>query len=274
MDAAGLLKKQGWRGLGHSLDTENKGLRKPLLVSKKVDVLGIGINKSDVIQGQWWLKAFDSSLKDFGTGKKSILANVKEQGIKRGGLYGRFVQGEGVAGTIGVVDPKIAALASAVGPAVGVKRKAEDSDEEDQIGKKKAKKDKKEKRRSKSSSESSSDDEKKARRAAKKVKKSATTDENTSDATTKKSKSKKEKANKSLDGLPEDKRKQYEERATAKGLTLEQYFSQRQVKNLEAKESRRSGTTTPATEPASEDSAKDDKKKEKKSKKDKKSSKK
>lgn len=273
MDAAELLKKQGWRGLGHSLDSNNKGLRKPLLVSKKVDVLGIGINKADVIQGQWWLKAFDSSLKDFGTGKKSILANVKDHGIKRGGLYGRFVQGEGVAGTIGVVDPKIAALASAVGPAVGVKRKAEDDEDEDKTEKKKAKKDKKEKKRSKSTSDSSSDDdEKKARRAAKKAKKSATTDEDTSDAaTTKKSKSKKDK---SLDGLPEDKRKQYEERAAAKGVTLDQYFSQRLTKNLEAKEARRSGTTTPATEPASEESAKDDKKKEKKNKKDKKSSKK
>ncbi|KAH0273721.1 hypothetical protein KCU91_g5762, partial [Aureobasidium melanogenum] len=273
MDAAGLLKKQGWRGLGHSLDNNNKGLRKPLLVSKKVDVLGIGINKADVIQGQWWLKAFDSSLKDFGTGKKSILANVKDHGIKRGGLYGRFVQGEGVPGTIGVVDPKVAALASAIGPATGMKRKAEDDEDEDKTEKKKAKKDKKDKKRSKSTSESSSDDdEKKARRAAKKAKKSATTDEDTSDAaTTKKSKSKKDK---SLDGLPEDKRKQYEERAAAKGVTLEQYFTQRLAKNLEAKEARRSGTTTPATEPASEDSAKDDKKKEKKSKKDKKSSKK
>jgi nucleolar protein TMA23 len=266
MDAAGLLKKQGWRGVGHSLDSNNKGLRKPLLVSKKVDVLGIGINKADVIQGQWWVKAFDSSLKDFGTGKRSILANVKDHGIKRGGLYGRFVQGEGVAGTIGVVDPKIAALASAVGPAVGVKRKAEDDEDEDKTEKKK------EKKRSKSTSDSSSDDEKKARRAAKKAKKSATTDDNTSDAaTTKKSKSKKDK---SLDGLPEDKRKQYEERAAAKGVTLDQYFSLRLAKNLEAKEARRSGTTTPATEPASEDSAKDNKNKEKKTKKDKKSSKK
>ncbi|TIA57201.1 hypothetical protein D6C83_03864 [Aureobasidium pullulans] len=263
MDAAGLLKKQGWRGLGHSLDSDNKGLRKPLLVSKKVDVLGIGINKADVIQGQWWLKAFDSSLKDFGTGKKSILANVKEQGIKRGGLYGRFVQGEGVPGTIGMVDPKVAALASAVlPPATGVKRKAED-DDEDKAEKKKAKKEKKDKKRSKSTSDSSSsDDEKKARHAAKKAKKSATASEDNSDATTKKSKSKKDK---SLEGLPEDKRKQYEERAAAKGVTLEQYFSLRQVKNLEAKESRRSGTTTPATEPASEESSKEDKKKEKKS---------
>ncbi|CAD0021673.1 unnamed protein product [Aureobasidium pullulans] len=248
-----------------------QGLRKPLLVSKKVDVLGIGINKADVIQGQWWLKAFDSSLKDFGTGKKSILANVKEQGIKRGGLYGRFVQGEGVPGTIGMVDPKVAALASAVLPATGVKRKAED-DDEDKAEKKKAKKEKKDKKRSKPTSDSSSsDDAKEARRAAKKAKKSATASEDNSDATTKKSKSKKDK---SLEGLPEDKRKQYEERAAAKGVTLEQYFSLRQVKNLEAKESRRSGTTTPATEPASEESSREDKKKEKKSKKDKKSSKK
>lgn len=271
MDAAGLLKKQGWRGLGHSLDSNNKGLRKPLLVSKKVDVLGVGINKADVIQGQWWLKAFDSSLKDFGTGKKSILANVKDHGIKRGGLYGRFVQGEGVPGTIGVVDPKVASLASAVGPATGMKRKAENEEDEDKTEKKKARKDKKDKKRSKSNSDSSSDDEKKARRAAKKAKNAATTDEDTAyAATTKKSKSK----DKSLDGLPEDKRKQYEERAAAKGVTLEQYYIQRLAKNLEAKEARRSGTTTPATEPASEDSAKDDKKKEKKSKKDKKLSKK
>lgn len=267
MDAAGLLKKQGWRGTGHSLDSSNKGLRKPLLISKKIDVLGVGINKHDVIAGQWWMKAFDSSLKDFGTGKKSILSTVKDHGIKRGGLYGRFVKGEGVPGTIGVVDPRVAAIAVTG----GTKRKAEDSEDEQEA--KRAKKDKKDKKRAKttSSSSSSSDDDKKQRRAAKKAakaNKSTPTSEDPSDATTRRGKSKKEK---SLDGLPEDKRKQYEERAAAKGLSLQEYFAQRQVKNLEAKESRRSGATTPTTtaasEPVSADSAKEDKKKkEKKSK--------
>jgi nucleolar protein TMA23 len=235
MDAAGLLKKQGWRGLGHSLDSSNKGLCKPLLVTKKVDVLGIGINKSDVIAGQWWLKAFDSSLKDFGTGKKSILSNVKEHGVNRGGLYGRFVQGEGVPGTFGLVDAKVAAVASAaLLPSVTA--------------------------------------------VEKKKKRKADGDNDDNDERTERKKAKKEK---SLLDLPEEKRKQYEERAAAKGLSVETYFSLRQVKNLEAKAIRRSGTSTPVTtttttttEPISKDSTKGEKKKDKKSsKKDKKPSK-
>ena len=253
MDAEGYLKKHGWRGSGHSLDTNNKGLRKPLLISKKVDVLGVGINKHDVIADQWWMKAFDSSLKDFGTGKKSLLSQVREHGVKRGGLYARFVQGEGVPGTIGKVEPQVAAVAVNVvnGEAKGIKRKANGSEDEEQT--KRQKKDKK-KRNKSSSDSSSSDDEKKQRRAAKKE-----------------AKAKKQKDDKTLDGLPEDKRKQYEERAAAKGLTVEQYFTLRLAKNLTAKEARRSGTTTPASEPVSEDSESQKRKKEKK---DKKSSKK
>ena len=40
MDASSYLKRHGWRGDGHSLDHTGRGIRKPLLVSKKVDVLG------------------------------------------------------------------------------------------------------------------------------------------------------------------------------------------------------------------------------------------
>ncbi|KAF2169110.1 hypothetical protein M409DRAFT_20338 [Zasmidium cellare ATCC 36951] len=99
MDAAGYLKRQGWRGDGHSLDHTGRGIRKPLLVSKKVDVLGIGLNKHAAVSDQWWMRAFDQGLKDLGTGKRSALADVREKGMAYGGLYGRFVQGEGVAGT-------------------------------------------------------------------------------------------------------------------------------------------------------------------------------
>lgn len=101
MDSAAYLHRQGWRGHGHSLDHSNNGLKKPLLVSKKVDVLGVGLNKHAAVSDQWWLKAYDQGLKDFGTGKQSVLGNVQKHGVNRGGLYGRFVKGEGVPGTIG-----------------------------------------------------------------------------------------------------------------------------------------------------------------------------
>lgn len=100
MDSAAYLKKQGWRGKGHSLDHTDRGIKNPLLVSKKVDVLGVGINKHAAVSDQWWLRAYDAGLKDFGTGKESTLSTVKSQGVNRGGLYGRFVRGEGVQGTI------------------------------------------------------------------------------------------------------------------------------------------------------------------------------
>nr|POF17122.1 protein tma23 [Quercus suber] len=107
MDAQAYLRKHGWRGDGHSLDQSGRGIKKPLLVSKKVDVLGLGLNKHAAVSDQWWLRAFDNGLKNFGTGQESMLAAVQKHGVNRGGLYGRFVQGEGVAGTfeMPVVSP-------------------------------------------------------------------------------------------------------------------------------------------------------------------------
>lgn len=99
MDASSYLKRHGWRGDGHSLDHTGRGIRKPLLVSKKVDVLGVGLNKHAAVSDQWWMRAYDQGLKDLGTGKTSALSNVRENGMAYGGLYGRFVKGEGVAGT-------------------------------------------------------------------------------------------------------------------------------------------------------------------------------
>ena len=101
MDASAYLQKQGWRGSGHSLDRTDRGIKKPLLVSKKVDVLGVGLNKHQAVSDQWWLRAFDQGLKTFGTGQESALGNVQKHGVNRGGLYARFVQGEGVPGSIG-----------------------------------------------------------------------------------------------------------------------------------------------------------------------------
>ena len=102
MDAKSYLMRHGWGGTGTSLHPDKShALKKPLLISKKVDVLGVGLNKNDAISDQWWMRAFDASLKDFGTGNKGLLGSVKEHGVKRGGLYGRFVKGEGVPGTIG-----------------------------------------------------------------------------------------------------------------------------------------------------------------------------
>ncbi|TKA76825.1 hypothetical protein B0A55_04641 [Friedmanniomyces simplex] len=101
MDVKSYLRKQGWLGDGHSLDHTGKGIKKPLLVSKKVDVLGVGLNKHAAVSDQWWLRAYDQGLKDFGTGKENLLGQVQKHGINRGGLYGRFVKGEAVPGTIG-----------------------------------------------------------------------------------------------------------------------------------------------------------------------------
>ncbi|GAB7364665.1 hypothetical protein MBLNU230_g5467t1 [Neophaeotheca triangularis] len=106
MDAAAILKSQGWRGTGHSLDTSDKGLKKPLLVSKKVDVLGLGINKHNAVSGQWWLRAFDQGLQNLGKGGQSTLRDVREKGVFAGGLYGRFVKGEGVPGTLQIEGQK------------------------------------------------------------------------------------------------------------------------------------------------------------------------
>lgn len=99
MDAAGILKSHGWRGTGHSLDTSNRGLVKPLLVSHKQDLLGLG-KKKNLVSDQWWMRAFDESLRELGTGKTTTLQQVGKTGIARGGLYGFFVKGETLGGTI------------------------------------------------------------------------------------------------------------------------------------------------------------------------------
>ncbi|KAF9729019.1 hypothetical protein PMIN02_001758 [Paraphaeosphaeria minitans] len=102
MNAEGLLRKQGWRGAGFSLDTSDRGIKKPLLISHKQDQLGLGKKKaSHTTDDQWWMRAFDESLQNLGSGKTSTLTQIQEKGINRGGLYGFFVKGEGLQGSIG-----------------------------------------------------------------------------------------------------------------------------------------------------------------------------
>lgn len=102
MDTTAYLVRHGWQGTGHSLQPhKTTSLKRPLLVSRKVDVLGVGLSKTNSLSDQWWLRAFDSSLKNLGTGKESVLSSLRTNGAKRGGLYGHFVKGETVEGTIG-----------------------------------------------------------------------------------------------------------------------------------------------------------------------------
>lgn len=118
MDTTAYLHAQGWQGAGHAL--HGRGLSKPLLVSQKQNVLGVGKKRHDAHADQWWARAFDGCLKglevsrledETGTGQVGMSVRVEgergaldalEGGSKRAkGLYGLFVRGEGLSGTLG-----------------------------------------------------------------------------------------------------------------------------------------------------------------------------
>ncbi|KAH6853578.1 hypothetical protein B0I37DRAFT_10154 [Chaetomium sp. MPI-CAGE-AT-0009] len=114
MDAAALLKSQGWRGKGFSLHPTNDaiGLAKPLLISRNTDGRGIG-QKKHYTSDQWWLHAFDQKLKGLDTsqkgtvvqsvthGKLDAVASGQPNGKYTGaaGLYASFVRGGLLDGT-------------------------------------------------------------------------------------------------------------------------------------------------------------------------------
>ncbi|KAI9870957.1 MAG: hypothetical protein M1830_003587 [Pleopsidium flavum] len=125
MDTSAYLHRHGWRGSGHSLHPTGRGISRPLLVSHKQNVLGVGKKKHDAYADQWWARAFDSSLKglDVNRDKEAPGVEVKigtnggaldmvrrggGKWVGREGLYGFFVKGEGLNGTMtpeeGVVD--------------------------------------------------------------------------------------------------------------------------------------------------------------------------
>lgn len=244
MDASLLLKRQGWLGTGHSLDEQpnrtSRGLKRPLLVSKKVDVLGVGLNKHAAVSDQWWLRAYDQGLQTLGSGKESALAQAQKHGVNRGGLYGRFVRGEGVPGTIGV--DLVSGKAVTGQPAAQVVHTVQvgegglptpvDSDG-DGTAKRKGKGEKKRKRegeegktekkskKDKKAEKSESEDKaaKKARKEAKKEKKSSTTAQE--------------------EVLDPEKRALYTKRAAEKGVSLEVYVKRRQEKYAAKKDEKR-----------------------------------
>ncbi|MCJ1421477.1 hypothetical protein MMC32_007841 [Xylographa parallela] len=123
MDTSAYLTNQGWRGLGYALHPTGRGIKRPLLVSQKSNVLGIGKKKYDAHADQWWDRAFDNSLKELEIGNNGItgatgsvrfgawgsLDTIKAGGEKsagKGGLYAGFVRGEGLSGTIASESPQ------------------------------------------------------------------------------------------------------------------------------------------------------------------------
>ncbi|KAL8982717.1 MAG: hypothetical protein Q9205_002857 [Flavoplaca limonia] len=115
MNAAAYLTSQGWPGSGHALHPDGKGISKPLLVSKKTNVLGVGKKAHDAYADQWWSRAFDetlSSLNNPTTYKKASTTDgakaelpiiAPSRWTTNGGLYGSFVRGQALKGTMGAL---------------------------------------------------------------------------------------------------------------------------------------------------------------------------
>jgi nucleolar protein TMA23 len=118
MNSSAYLVKHGWLGKGHPLHPNGHGIKKPLLISKKCELLGVGKKKHDIYEDQWWARIFDSTLEQVRLGtdnnvakRKTLSAaprgrNCNGIGYKMfntfgsGNLYDNFVRGEGLVGTI------------------------------------------------------------------------------------------------------------------------------------------------------------------------------
>lgn len=112
MDTTAYLTRQGWRGDGHALHPSGHGIKKPLLVSKRTNRLGVGKKAHDAHADQWWSRAFDETLKSI-NGEQPVKETTKVNAATaaltgiiatrwngNGGLYGNFVRGEGLKGTM------------------------------------------------------------------------------------------------------------------------------------------------------------------------------
>ena len=126
MDTAAYLTSQGWAGHGHALHHSGRGIIKPIAVTQKNNVLGVGKKKHDAHADQWWARAFDETLKGInatkddttGTTEGLVITSAAKQagskmrcGVHSGGhgLYSCFVKGEGLGGTLDEQDIDIGA---------------------------------------------------------------------------------------------------------------------------------------------------------------------
>lgn len=118
MDTAAYLTKHGWLGPGHSLHPNGHGIKKPIHITEKLDVLGVGKKKHEIHADQWWARMFDSTLKDLQIGENQFLENPEASSatstgqnfddlprqqpniIQTSSLYRNFVKGESLVGTI------------------------------------------------------------------------------------------------------------------------------------------------------------------------------
>ncbi|CAA9967033.1 zf-RING-2 domain containing protein [Pyrenophora teres f. maculata] len=220
MNAEAYLRKQGWQGSGHSLDHTGRGIKKPLLITHKNDQLGLGKKKAaHTTDDQWWLRAYDQSLQTIGTGKDSTLDQVRTQGINRGGLYGFFVKGEQIEGTI---EDTSATTTDASNPPSGTTTPPTSASETEASAPSKKTTDRKSKRKRE-------DADAKASKKGKKGDAKATEQ----DVVAKK-----------LSKLKPAERTDYEARAAAKGQSLEQYVLRRIQKKTEKNASESVGPTS------------------------------
>lgn len=137
MDTTAYLTRQGWLGAGHSLQPGGRGIKKPLLVSKKPNVLGLGKKQHDSHADQWWARAFDSSLKSLavdadqatgahhvtvgGSGALGMVHKGRGKWVGKDGLYGNFVRGDGLGGTLTPEDRATKVVEAVKVPEEGLK---------------------------------------------------------------------------------------------------------------------------------------------------------
>jgi nucleolar protein TMA23 len=120
MDAKAYLLRHGWSGPGNPLNPDRSsqkrvggphgglGLTRPILISRKQNLHGVGKKTTKDPTNQWWLRGFEEALRGVGTennnGKNDGCGNVVVEGNSlakgRSELYKYFVRGEGLPGTI------------------------------------------------------------------------------------------------------------------------------------------------------------------------------
>ena len=118
MNPEAYLTNQGWRGHGHALHYSGRGIIKPLHLSQKANVFGVGKKQHDTHADQWWARAFEDTLKGLNASKDEATGMIERvsvgsvaqplpcagiggaKRIGRGNLYSNFVRGESLSGTL------------------------------------------------------------------------------------------------------------------------------------------------------------------------------